>query len=153
MTESTGPIILPEHTCWMLLRSAEVARLAVSDDGTPDIFPINFVVDHGTIVFRTAQGSKLDAAASNPLVAFEVDGYDAEANEAWSVVIKGRAEEIKQLHERIESLDLPLFPWHDAPKSRFLRIVPDSISGRRFHKADKTAWDTPTTGAPHTSAE
>lgn len=137
----------------MLLRSAEVARLAVSVNDVPDIFPINFVVDHGTVVFRTAEGSKLSAAVSNPVVAFEVDGYDVDANEAWSVVIKGRAEEIKQLYERIESMDLPLFPWHAAPKSRFLRIVPEAISGRRFHVIEKTAWDTPTTGAPRSSQE
>ena len=51
---------------------------------------------------------------SDPLVAFEADGYDAEAHDAWSVVISGRAEEIKQVHERIESMDLPLFPWQAA---------------------------------------
>ena len=136
----------------MLLRSAEVARLAVAVNAQPDIFPINFVVDHGTIVFRTAAGSKLSAASSH-LVAFEVDGYDAETSEAWSVVIKGRAEEIKQLHERIESVDLPLFPWHAAPKSYFVRIVPETISGRRFHVVDSTAWETPTTGARRQSPE
>ncbi len=153
MTQSPGVVVVPEHTCWMLLRTAEVARLAVSVDSAPDIFPVNFVVDHGTIVLRTGVGSKLSAALANPVVAFEVDGYDAEANEAWSVVIKGRAEEIKQLHERIESMDLPLFPWEAAPKSRYLRIVPDSISGRRFHVVDPTAWDTPTTGLRRSSPE
>jgi uncharacterized protein len=153
MTESPGVTVLPEHTCWMLLRTAEVARLAVSIDAVPDIFPVNFVVDHGTVVFRTAAGSKLSAALTNPVVAFEVDGYDAPLNEAWSVVIKGRAEEIKQLHERIESMDLPLFPWQAEPKSRFLRIVPETISGRRFHVVDRTAWDSPTRDAPHSSTE
>jgi uncharacterized protein len=153
MAESPGVIVLPEHTCWMLLRTAEVARLAVSVDATPDIFPVNFVVDHGTVVLRTSEGSKLSAALSNPVVAFEVDGYDVDANEAWSVVIKGRAEEIKQLHERIESMDLPLFPWQAAPKSRFLRIVPETISGRRFQVVDRAAWDSPTSGARRSSPE
>jgi len=152
MADSSGVTVLPEQSCWMLLRSAEVARLAVAVDAQPDIFPINFVVDHGTIVFRTAAGSKLSAASSNR-VAFEVDGYDAATDEAWSVVIKGRAEEIKQLHERIESVDLPLFPWHAAPKSHFVRIVPETISGRRFHVVDSTAWETPTTGARRQSPE
>jgi uncharacterized protein len=153
MADNPGVIVLPEHTCWMLLRSVDVARLAVSVDSQPDIYPINFVVDHGTIVFRTAEGSKFSAAVSNAVVAFEVDGHDLETNEAWSVIIKGRAEEIKQLHERIDSMDLPLFPWHASPKPRFLRIVPETISGRRFHVVDKEAWDTPTTGARHSSPE
>lgn len=153
MTLSHGVTELAEHTCWMLLRSAAVGRLAVSVDESPDIFPINFLVDHGTIVFRTAQGSKLSAAQSGPVVAFEADGYDADANEAWSVVIKGHAEEIKNLHERIESMELPLSPWHAASKPCFVRIVPDTVSGRRFTVVDSAAWATPLTGARHTSGE
>jgi nitroimidazol reductase NimA-like FMN-containing flavoprotein (pyridoxamine 5'-phosphate oxidase superfamily) len=153
MSDDPGVTEVPEHTCWMLLRSVEVARLAVSVDGRPDIFPINFVVDHGTVVFRTGEGSKFAAMLSNPVVAFEVDGYDATAQEAWSVVIHGRVEEIKQLHERIDSMDLPLFPWHASPKSRFVRIVPDHISGRRFHVVDSSAWQTPTSGARRSAPE
>ena len=79
MSDDPGVTEVPEHTCWMLLRSVEVARLAVSVDAQPDIFPINFVVDHGTVVFRTDEGSKFAAMMSNRLVAFEVDGYDAAA--------------------------------------------------------------------------
>jgi uncharacterized protein len=46
-----------------------------------------------------------------------------------------------------------LFPWQAAPKRRFVRILPETISGRRFHVVDSTAWDTPTTGARHVSVE
>jgi nitroimidazol reductase NimA-like FMN-containing flavoprotein (pyridoxamine 5'-phosphate oxidase superfamily) len=153
MADLTNNLELPEHTCWMLLRSAEVARLAVCVDARPDIFPVNFVVDHATIVLRTAEGSKFSAAVSSAVVALEVDGYDLETKEAWSVVIKGRAEEIRRLHEVIDACDLPLFPWHAAPKSRFLRIVPETISGRRFPVVDTTAWATATTGARRAAAE
>jgi hypothetical protein len=153
MSDEPGVIALPEHACWMLLRSVETARLAVSVESRPDIFPINFVVDHGTVVLRTGEGSKFAAMMSNPDVAFEVDGFDADAQEAWSVVIHGRAEEIKQLHERIDSMDLPLFPWHADPKSRFVRVVPDDISGRRFQVVDRSAWETPTRGARRSAAE
>jgi uncharacterized protein len=153
MSDDPGVTTVPEHTCWMLLRSVEVARLAVSVDARPDIFPVNFVVDHGTLVFRTGEGSKYAAMMANPVVAVEVDGYDASAQEAWSVVIHGRVEEIKQLHERIESMDLPLFPWHASAKSRFVRIVPELISGRRFPVVDNSNWDTPTRGARRSAPE
>ena len=136
----------------MLLRSTEVGRLAVSGGDGPDIFPINFVVDHGSIVFRTAPGSKLSAVATS-LVAFEADGYDLPRNEAWSVVIKGRGQEIKQLHQLVETFDLPLFPWHAEPKGHFVRIEPTAISGRRFHVVDSTAWTTPTSGARPTPSD
>ena len=36
------------------------------------------------------------------------------------------------MHEYLDALDLPLFPWHAAPKQRFVRIEPSEISGRRF---------------------
>ena len=78
----------------------------------PDIFPINYVVDRGTVVFRTAEGTKLAAAVLGRGVAFEVDGFDDAAGEAWSVVIKGHAVEIERMHELFDALDLPLFPWH-----------------------------------------
>ena len=95
---------------------AQVGRLAVAIANHPDIFPINFVVDHASVVFRTAEGTKLAGAVLGQAVAFEVDGYDARSGEAWSVVIKGRARELELMQDLFEALDLPLFPWHAAPK-------------------------------------
>jgi len=149
----SGVTILEANTCWMLLRSAEVGRLAVSVGDEPDIFPINYLVDHGTIVFRTGGGTKLAAAVTCPAVAFEVDGYEPDAGQAWSVVIKGRAEEIKNRDELLETTAFPLFPWHAGPKHRFVRVVPGVISGRRFHVLDRSAWRTPLTNAPHAPPE
>jgi nitroimidazol reductase NimA-like FMN-containing flavoprotein (pyridoxamine 5'-phosphate oxidase superfamily) len=127
-----GITILEANACWQLLRQADVGRLAVSVGECPDIFPVNFVVDHGTIVFRTAEGTKLAAAVLGRAVAFEIDGYDAAAGEAWSVVVKGAATEIERMQDVYDALDLPLFPWHAAPKHRFVRIEPGEVSGRRF---------------------
>jgi uncharacterized protein len=140
-TDRFGITILPTNTCWELLRQSQVGRLAVSIADHPDIFPINFVVDHGTVVFRTAEGTKLAAAVLGRSVAFEVDGYDAEAGEAWSVVIKGHAVEIERVQDLFDALDLPLFPWHASPKHRFVRIEPDDVSGRRFQVVDESAWE------------
>ena len=132
-TAASGTTILDSHTCLGLLRTCEVGRLAVSITDHPDIFPINYVVDRGNLVFRTAEGTKLAAALVGRGVAFEVDGYDADAGEAWSVVVKGHATEIEQAHECFDALDLPLFPWHAGPKHHFVRIEPVELTGRRFH--------------------
>ena len=93
--DEPGPGVtdLEANACWALLRSHEVGRLAVSIADRPEIFPVNYVVDHGTVVFRTAEGTKLAGAVQRD-VAFEADGYEPETGEAWSVVVKGRAEEI-----------------------------------------------------------
>jgi uncharacterized protein len=127
--DTTGA--LDESACWALLRTASVGRLAIVVNHRPEIFPLNFVVDHATVVFRTAGGTKFDWAAGKD-VAFEVDGYDADSGEAWSVVVKGLAREIKQMYEALDALELPLYPWHASSKPHIVRIEPDQITGRRF---------------------
>src|SRR5688500_11692317 len=89
-------VALDESACWALLRGAEVGRLAIVVNHRPEIFPITFVVDHATVVFRTAAGTKLDWGAGRD-VAFEVDGYYLGTGVAWSVVVKGLAREVKQM--------------------------------------------------------
>jgi uncharacterized protein len=147
-----GATNLETNMCWALLRSHEVGRVAVVIGDRPEIFPINYVVDHGTVVFRTAEGTKL-AGTVNRDVAFEADGYEPGSGEAWSVVVKGRGEEISRVHELLDTADLPLFPWHADPKQRFVRIVPDEITGRRFRVVDREAWRTPWTDAPRSAPE
>jgi uncharacterized protein len=128
----TGLTVLEPPECWSLLRRTEVGRLAVAIQNQPDIFPINYVVDHGSIVFRTAEGTKLAAAVLGRAVAFEIDGYEPKTGEAWSVVVKGVATELERMHELFDALDLPLFPWHDWPKPRFVRVTPIEVTGRQF---------------------
>jgi nitroimidazol reductase NimA-like FMN-containing flavoprotein (pyridoxamine 5'-phosphate oxidase superfamily) len=128
---------LDEHECWELLRNEEVGRLAVAISNHPDIFPVNYVVDHGSIVFRTAEGTKLAAAVLGVAVAFEIDGE--REGEAWSVVVKGHAFEIENMYELFDAVDLPLYPWNTGPKHRFVRIVPDQVTGRRFFIVDRAA--------------
>jgi uncharacterized protein len=122
---------LAPAACWDVLRSLRVGRLAVCADGRPLILPVNYVVDGSSIVFRTAAGTKLTASRDRN-VAFEVDDYDDRSQLASSVVIAGRAVEITDIDEWDQALSLPLFPWDVAPKSRFVRIIPDSVTGRRF---------------------
>jgi nitroimidazol reductase NimA-like FMN-containing flavoprotein (pyridoxamine 5'-phosphate oxidase superfamily) len=143
-TTETEPGHLTPDECWALMRTTTVGRLAVAVAGAPEIFPVNYVVDHGTVVFRTAEGTKLAALTVAPLVAFEADGRVAgEPDEAWSVVIKGRMREIDRLDDVVATADLPLSPWHASPKGRFVRILPDEVTGRRFPVADAATWETP----------
>jgi uncharacterized protein len=151
--EETSVEQLTEDACWALLRTTSVGRLAVWVDDHPDIFPINYAVDHGTVVFRSGSGTKVSAALSDSPVALEADGYDAETSTAWSVVIRGNAERIRGGQELIETVDLPLFPWQAGDKGQFIRIVPTATSGRRFPVADPGVWQTPLSGLRRTSME
>ena len=55
--------VLSEDDSWQLLASADVVRIAVAVAGDVEVFPINSVVDGRTVVFRTAEGTKLAAVA------------------------------------------------------------------------------------------
>jgi uncharacterized protein len=143
---------LSESACWALLRTTSVGRLAVWVEDHPDIFPLNYAVDHGTVVFRSSAGTKVSAALSDSPVALEADGFDAETAEVWSVVIRGNAEEIRG-QDLIGTIDLPLFPWQAGEKGRFIRIVPTTTSGRRFPLADPSVWNTPLSGMKRASME
>lgn len=124
---------LSKSECFRLLRTTEVGRLATpTDDGGVDIFPVNFIVDHGTIVFRTATGTKLSNLEHSSSVAFEADCTDRREGVAWSVVVRGSAEVIHDRTDVFDSFDLDLHPWHDSHKPFFIRLVPASTTGRRF---------------------
>lgn len=123
---------LSASQCWEICRDAEFGRLAVIVGGHPELFPINYVVDHGTLVFRTAPGTKLDAALAGAPVAFEVDGFDPSSATAWSVVVKASAERMTSIEDVLASALLPLFPWQRGEKDNFVRLVPGEITGRRF---------------------
>ncbi|MDY0910152.1 pyridoxamine 5'-phosphate oxidase family protein [Microbacterium sp. CFBP9034] len=118
--------------CWNLLARCELGRLATSVEGEPDIFPVNYVVDGPSVLFRTAPGSKLTELSANPRVAFEVDQYDD--TDAASVVLKGTAK-LLQVQEEIDAADaLGLAPWTPTLKYRWVRIAAHTISGRRFER-------------------
>jgi hypothetical protein len=130
--DAVAPSDLDRDECLRLLAGQEVGRLALAVAGYPEVFPINFVLDGDTIVFCTAEGTKFAALFVSNTVAFETDGLDAASGDAWSVVVKGTAEEIA-VHDVPDESAFPLYPWSATPKSRFVRLTPDRITGRRFH--------------------
>lgn len=151
---ATAPVKeLDAHECWALLRGVSVGRLAVWVTDHPDIFPINYAVDHGTLVFRTGLGTKLDAALGETPVAFEADGVDPVSGVAWSVVAKGSAMRIDSTEDVLASFSIMLFPWQSGHKDTFIRIEPTSITGRKFTVADPAQWWSAQATAPHTSPE
>ncbi|MFZ1410449.1 MAG: pyridoxamine 5'-phosphate oxidase family protein [Micropruina sp.] len=121
---------LSEESCWSLLAEASVGRLATVIDRQPDIFPVNFVLDGPSVVFRTAEGSKLLQLVINSGVAFEADSWDEDS--AWSVVIKGDATEVTDPVELATVEELALRPWVPTVKQHVVRITPREVAGRRF---------------------
>lgn len=155
MSKEPAPDVenLEHHDCWALLRTVSVGRLAVLTDGHPDIFPINYTVDSGTLVFRTGEGTKLAAASGGAQVAVEADGVDPETGLAWSVVAKGTAEAVTGTEHVLDTAALYLFPWQAGHKDAFVRITPHTLTGRRFKVTAPLTWWTQLSGAVKSSPE
>lgn len=126
---------LTEQESWKLLAGAPIGRLATTLGDEIELFPVNHVVDDGTIVFRTSQGSKLFELTVNSRVAYEVDAYDDKGG--WSVVVHGEAEVVSGSEELEHAEQLPLRPWIPTVKTHFVRIRPIRVSGRRFRFGDE----------------
>jgi uncharacterized protein len=116
---------LTRSECFELLAREHLGRVAVVDDLGPVVFPVNFVLDRHMVVFRTDEGTKLDAACRGSRVAFEVDGTDTAAHAGWSVLVRGEAVEVTDPAEVARPRNLPLHPGHQAPK-------PDARSSGEF---------------------
>ena len=129
--------LLSESDCWTLLRHVDVGRLATpTSHGGVDVFPVNHIVDQGSIVFRTDKGTKVSNAVDASEVAFEADNaactYDEQRDDPWSVVVHGVAELIANDSELFDSFELVVRPWHVSNKPYYIRLVPTAVSGRRF---------------------
>ena len=126
--------ILGTEECWRLLGTVPVGRLAVVTDGQPEIFPVNFVVGDGAVVFRTEAGTKLAAVDGNPAVCFEADEIDPATRSGWSVVVRGRARAVREPAQLARLRALALEYWSVGDKPDYVEITPTLVSGRRVHQ-------------------
>jgi nitroimidazol reductase NimA-like FMN-containing flavoprotein (pyridoxamine 5'-phosphate oxidase superfamily) len=88
--------------------------------------PVTYVVEDGTIVFRTAPGTKVEGLLTGP-ASFQVDDVDALRHTGWSVLVDGRAavswaDGAEREEGRWVSWHLPLV----------VTLTPSSVSGREL---------------------
>ena len=123
--------VLSAEESWKLLSSVALGRLVTCVEGHPEIFPVNFVVQHRTVLFRTAEfASKLLTVVMNARVAFEADDHNVA--EGWSVIVKGIAQVLNTSDEVAQAQRAQLLPWTAGEKPRYVRVFPSEITGRRF---------------------
>ncbi|MEE2851791.1 MAG: pyridoxamine 5'-phosphate oxidase family protein [Actinomycetota bacterium] len=122
--------VLSEDENWNLLGSVSLGRLVTNFAGEPEIFPVNFVAQERTVLFRTAEGTKLFSAVANHAVVFEVDDHNL--IEGWSVIVRGRARLLKTDADIQRAERAQLLPWTATLKSHYVRITPTELTGRRF---------------------
>jgi nitroimidazol reductase NimA-like FMN-containing flavoprotein (pyridoxamine 5'-phosphate oxidase superfamily) len=128
---------LPAAECWERIAQAPYGRIAAAAAGEVDIFAVNHAVDMDavggpTIIFRTSAGTKLLELTIHHQVAFEVDGYTE--TEAFSVIVKGSAQEFDRQAEVEAAERLGIEPWAPEEKDRWVRITPSGVQGRSFQR-------------------
>lgn len=120
---------LTTEECWEVLRGQEFGRLAYLLGDEVNIAPVNYTVVGETLLFMTAEGSKLLGVVMHPEVVFEVDRHDDDF--AHSVIVRGRARQLPESEEhRVEGSGLRT--WIDTLKYNVVEIAPTRITGRRF---------------------
>ncbi|GAA4097362.1 MULTISPECIES: pyridoxamine 5'-phosphate oxidase family protein [Actinomadura] len=127
---------LDREECLRLIAPGGVGRVAFNDGEGPAVIPVNYVVDDGTVVFRTDLTGRLSQALRTALkgaqvrIAFEVDRIDEVRHEGWSVMLRGGA---RQLSDDECVTAAPVEPWPGGERGAHIRMVPSEISGRRIH--------------------
>jgi uncharacterized protein len=136
------PEELSVGTCMDLLAQHHFGRVALTDDGVPVIFPVNYVLHEGDIFFRTGVGAKLDAALRAAPAAFEIDGLDAKRRVGWSVLARGIVREVSDDEDRDGLLALPIESEVAGEGSPLVRLETRSITGRRvpLSRSVPEAW-------------
>lgn len=131
--------------CLELLSGSHLGRLGFIDSVgvLPIIVPVNYLMHDGSVVFRAGPGAKLAAAVRGAPVAFEVDGTDDIEGTGWSVVIRGRAEELIDAEELANLREHQLQPWAPGTKRHYVRVNANLVTGRRINLTNAAGpwWD------------
>jgi transcriptional regulator with XRE-family HTH domain len=118
--------------CRRLIAAGGIGRIAFGTTSGPVVLPVNFAVVAGTIVVRTGEGTAIGGHADEQ-VAFEVDHIDEALSQGWSVLVRGRAHRVTHPGElQIVRRDAAICPWPGGDRDVYVRISPDTISGRRI---------------------
>lgn len=130
--DGNGFEVLGRQVCLDLLRTVPVGRIGLSVNALPVVVPVGFHLDGDRLVVRTTGGSRLDAALTGAVVAFEADHIDAGTGDAWSVLVRGSS---AVLRPPFEAPGPPLDDrWALGPLDHWVMITTDLVSGRRTRR-------------------
>jgi nitroimidazol reductase NimA-like FMN-containing flavoprotein (pyridoxamine 5'-phosphate oxidase superfamily) len=133
----TGPArralrsLSPEE-CYELIAAGRIGRVVFSTGDGPVAFPVNYAMAGQVIVLRTGADTELAARLDCP-VGFEVDHLDEALSQGWSVLVTGRAAQVKS-EQQVRRLEARtgLQPWAAGARDVYVQITPHQITGRRI---------------------
>lgn len=127
-----GPVFMDMSAaqCRERIARGGVGRVAWCAQGRPQIYPVNYMVVDGDIVFRTAPYTGLGMQVSGRPVVFEVDEIDHDAQRGWSVVVQAEAEAVHDPDEMMRLRRQGPEPWAEGQRNLLVRLRPQRVSGR-----------------------
>jgi nitroimidazol reductase NimA-like FMN-containing flavoprotein (pyridoxamine 5'-phosphate oxidase superfamily) len=120
---------VPEDECRMLLARQRIGRVVFVDSRGPVALPVNYVVDHRDIVFRT---SSIHATPATGSVGFEVDEIDSGTRTGWSILVTGTVAAVDDPADVAHVTMLHPRPWARGPRDHYFRLTVKMITGRRL---------------------
>jgi transcriptional regulator with XRE-family HTH domain len=132
--DAPPPEPLDPDQCWGYLADGGIGRFVYASGRGPVAVPVNFRMLGRAVVFRTAAGAGLAAAARQPQVSFEVDHLDDTLAEGWSVLVSGQAMIIADPGELAELGQLDVTTWAGGDRDCYVKVVAAEISGRRIRR-------------------
>lgn len=123
-------IEIGQADCLELLASHTVGRVAYCDELGPVVLPVNYVLDHDTVLIQILPHSTLATHLRAAPASFEIDDFDDFNQAGWSVLVRGDA-------AYVDDADLPdddnrPIAWAEGQRTFHVRITPHDISGRRL---------------------
>jgi uncharacterized protein len=132
---------LSRDVCVRLLARSSVGRVVISVDALPSVYPVNFVTDGESILFRTSAGLVYKVAERGDIVAFEVDNICStrpignDGQQPWAVTVVGPC--------RVIDMDeIGTFPLASACEpmdaSSLVRVAAVMVSGWRAARSRRS---------------
>ncbi|GHC79690.1 hypothetical protein GCM10007079_18040 [Nocardiopsis terrae] len=128
--------VLERQTCFNLMATRSIGRVAFTIDGdaAPTVLPVNYVLLNDTVVFRSTLAGTI-MRYGRGYAAFQVDHFDEERREGWSVLASGSCRWVRDTGEleRIPQGRMPR-PWAEGPRDQVLKITPGRVTGREVSR-------------------
>jgi hypothetical protein len=136
-----GLELLSQEECVQLLRTKTVGRVGLSASSLPFVLPVRYVVDDDRILMRTGESTRMAAATSDAVVAFEVDEFDADMDAGWSVMVQGFAREVRGGVSVGPDAEEILSSWVGPMPARCFSIPMEIVIGQRLNPAGTSPLD------------
>jgi nitroimidazol reductase NimA-like FMN-containing flavoprotein (pyridoxamine 5'-phosphate oxidase superfamily) len=122
---------LPQPECWRRLEAGIIGRVAWQAVDGPEVLPVTYAARDGLVIFRTsAYGPLAELRIPRP-VAFEIDAFDLESRNGWSVTARGPSRTATAADTSIDRWGQEhLVPWAAGSRTLVIVIEPHTVTGR-----------------------